>query len=122
MLGKRFLAGLLLLLTAACAGAAIQGQDSPSHGGGTEALIKAVTRYRALEPRLTADQKEEFTEAYAQLCKSYRTAGILLESVMDAQDEANANQALLAFQKTVGQLPAFADRVCQVVREFEGGK
>ena len=120
MMTKRFLAGLLLLLTAACAGAAVQA--SPYQGGSVEALKRAIANYRALEPKLTEGQKEEFREAYAQLCKSYRTAGILLESVMDSEDEANANTALLAFQKTVAQLPLLADRVIQVVRKLEGGK
>jgi hypothetical protein len=120
MMRKRFLAGLLLLLTAACAGAAAQA--SPSQGGSTEALKSAVAKYRALEPKLTAAQKEEFTEAYAQLCKSYQTAGILLEAVMDSEDEANANTALLSFQKTVEQLPVLTDAVIKVVRKLEGGK
>jgi len=122
MLGKRFVAGLLLLFAAACAAPGVQGQGSPSYDGGAEALKSAVAKYRALEPKLTAGQKEEFGEAYGQLCKSYQTAGILLESVMDAQDEANANQAMLAFKRVVTQLPAMTDRVSQVVRGFEGGK
>jgi hypothetical protein len=72
---------------------------------------------------LTADQKEEFREAYAQLCKSYQTAGILLASAMeDTQDQANTNTALLAFQRTVAQLPAMADRISQVARGFEAAK
>ncbi len=122
MSGKRFLAGLLLLLTAACAGAAAQGPASRSYDGAAETLKRAVATYRALEPKLTADQKEEFREAYAQLSKSYQTAGILLASAMDAEDQANTNTALLAFQKTVAQLPAMTDRVSRVVRGFGGGK
>ena len=122
MLGKRFLAGLLLLLTAACAGTTAQGPGSPSYDGAAENLKRAVATYRALEPKLTPDQKEEFKEAYAQLCKSYQTAGILLESAMDAEDQANANTALVAFQRTVSQLPAMTDKVSQVARKFEGGK
>lgn len=123
MLGKRFLAGLLLLLTAACAGTAAQGPASPSYDGAAETLKRAVATYRALEPKLTADQKEEFREAYAQLCKSYQTAGILLASAMeDTQDQANTNTALLAFQRTVAQLPAMTDRISQVARGFEAAK
>jgi len=122
MLGKRFLAGLLLLLTAACAGTAAQGPASPSYDGAAETLKRAVATYRALEPKLTADQKEEFREAYAQLCKSYQTAGILLASAMDSEDPANTNTALLAFQRTVAQLPAMADRISQVARGFEAAK
>ena len=122
MLVKRLIAGLLLLLTAACAAAGVQSTASQSYDGGAEALKKAVATYRALEPKLTPDQKEEFREAYAQLCKSYQTAGILLSAVMDVQDQANVNTALLAFQKTAAQLPALTDKVCKVVRGFVGGK
>ena len=120
MIGKRFLAVLLLLVTAACAGAAVQA--SSSQDASAEALKKAVAKYRAIEPKLTAGQKEEFREAYAQLSKSYQTAGILLEAVMDSEDEANANTALVSFQKTAEQLPLLTDRVIQVVRKLEGGK
>jgi hypothetical protein len=75
-----------------------------------------------LSKAVPEEQKQEFEEAYAQLCKSYQTAGILLASVMNAQDQESVNTAMLSYQRLATQLPAMADKVSRLVRGFKGGK
>ena len=123
MLGKHyFVAGLLLLVAGACATAGLQNQASPSYEGVADMLVNAITTYQALEPRLTAEQKREFNEAYAQLCKSYQTSGLLLEAAVDAADQASAHTAVISYQRTVVQLPGMAEKVSRLVQGFKGGK
>ena len=122
MLGKYMVAGLLLLLAGVCAAAGSQKQSSTSYEGVADMLQDAVSTYLTLEPRLTESQKEEFKEAYGQLCESYHTSGILLESAIDTEDQANAHTAIVAYRRTVTQLPAMADKVSRLVQSFKGGK
>jgi hypothetical protein len=120
MLGKYLVAGFLLLFAGVSAAAG--GQSSTSYEGVAETVQNAVSTYLALEPRLTEDQKEQFKEAYAQLCKSYQTSGILLESAIDTEDPGSAHTAIVAYKRTVVQLPAMADKVSRLVQGFKGGK
>ncbi len=122
MLGKHILSGILLLLAGACATAGGPSLGSTSYEGVADMLLNAVTTYQALEARLTAEQKQEFKEAYDQLCKSYQTSGILLESAVDADDQASAHTAIISYQRTVVQLPGMAEKVSRLVQGFKGGK
>jgi predicted negative regulator of RcsB-dependent stress response len=119
---KHLFAGFLLLFAGACASAGWQNQASTSYEGVADELQNAVTSYQALESRLTAEQKQEFEEAYAQLCKSYQTAGILLASVMKAQDEESVNTAMLSYRLLATQLPAMADKVSRLIQGFKAQK
>ena len=75
---KYLLAGFLLLFAGACAGSGWQSGTSTSYEGVADKVQNAVTGYQALEPRLTADQKQEFEEAYAQLANRIRRRGFFL--------------------------------------------
>ena len=119
---KYLLAGFLLLFAGACASSGWQSRTSTSYEGVADKLQNAVTGYQALEPRLTADQKQEFEEAYAQLAKSYQTAGVLLASVMKAKDQDSVSTALLSYQRLMSQFPAMADALLQLVQSFKTGK
>lgn len=119
---KFLLAGFLLLFAGACASAGWQNRTSTSYEGVADKVQDAVTGYQALESRLTAEQKQEFEEAYAQLCKSYQTAGILLASVMKAQDQESANTAMLSYRRLATQFPVMADKVSRLVQDFKAGK
>ena len=78
MCGKYMLAGFLLLFAGACASAGLQNQASTSYEGVADNLKNALITYQALKSGLTAEQKQEFEEACAQLCKSYQTGGLFL--------------------------------------------
>ncbi len=119
MRGKHLLAVLLLLLVGACASGGIG--NSTSHPQGiADTMADAITTYKALEPRLSTAQKAEFKEAYDHVCSAYQTAGTLLTSITDAQDEASAHTALFAYNMTASELPKLADRVWQLVQKFKG--
>ncbi len=122
MLGKYVLAGFLLLFAGACASAGLPNKASTSYEGVADELQDAVTSYQALEPRLTPEQKQEFEDAYAQLCKSYQTAGILLASIMKAQDQESANTAMFSYRRLATQFPAMADKISRLVRGFKTEK
>ncbi len=119
---KYVCAGFLLLFAGACASAGLSNHTSASYEGVADTVQNAVTGYRAIEPRLTAEQKQEFEEAYTQLCKSYQTAGVLLDSVMKAADQDSANTSLLSYQRLAAQFPEMADKLSRLVRGFKTEK
>lgn len=119
---KHLVACFLLLFAGACASAGLQGHSSTSYEGVADKVQNAVTAYQAMESRLTAEQKQEFEEAYGQLCKSYQTAGILLGSVFKAQDQESVNTAMLSYQRLASQFPEMADKISRLVQGFKAGK
>jgi hypothetical protein len=121
MHAKFLSACLLLLLTGACATVCVDGGAAQYSAFGDK-LQSAVTTYRSLEPRLTEDQKNEFAEAYGQVCKAYQTAGILLGAILKAADQESANTAELSYRRTMTELPDLVDRVTRLVKGFEEGK
>jgi hypothetical protein len=121
MHSKRFLIGLLLLLVGACASAGLGNPEATSAGGIADTMTDAIKTYQALEPRLSAAQKEEFKDAYNHVCSAYQTAGTLLTAIFDAYDEASAHTALVSYQMTMEQLPILANRVSQLVQSFKAG-
>ncbi len=123
MRGKYLFAVFLLLFAGACASVGRVNETAPtSYEGIADTLQKAVTAYRAMQPRLTADQKREFDEAYGQLCKSHQTLGVLLASVMSAQDEESVDGAFMSYRRLAAQLPAMAERVSRLVEGFKSEK
>jgi hypothetical protein len=117
---KHFLVALLLLLLGACASVGIGNPGATSAEGMAKTITDAVTTYKALEPRLSAAQKEEFKEAYNHVCSVYQTAGILLGSILDAYDEASSHTALVSYQMTMDQLPILTNKVSRIVQSFKG--
>ncbi len=114
--------GLLLLVLAACATLGSQGRDSTSYLAFGDKLQSAVTTYKAQEARLTEDQKKEFQEAYAEVCKAYQTAGALLNAILKAGDEESANTAVLSYRRVTTELPDLVNKVVWIVRDFKAGK
>jgi hypothetical protein len=117
---KRFCAALLLLLVAACASGAGGNSGFAGGRGFPDTLADAITTYRAMEPRLSAEQKTEFKEAYDRVVSAYQMAGTLLASVFDAADEASAHTAMVGYMTTADALPGLTDRVAKLVRGFKG--
>jgi hypothetical protein len=121
MRGKRILSAFLLLLVGACASAGVGNSAATQPQGIANTMTDAVTTYKALEPRLSTTQKNEFKEAYDHVSSAYQTAGTLLASIFDAADEASAHTALVAYQTTSVELPRLADQVWKLVQRFKGG-
>jgi hypothetical protein len=118
MLRKCSLLTIVLFLLASCASAELGRPTSATYEGSAATLQTAVESYQRLEPRLTVQQKKEFKESYEGICRSYQTAGILLESVVDAADPASANTAMVSYQRTVAALPRMIDKLAGLVRSF----
>jgi hypothetical protein len=112
---------LLFFVLSACASGGA-GQPGAGHSrdvAGT--MIDAMATYRGLEPRLSAAQKEEFREACDHVSSAYQTAGVLLASFFDSEDEASANTALVAYRTTMTELPKLADEARRLARSFKAG-
>jgi hypothetical protein len=122
MRSKLLSAGFLLLLTAACAAGGLYDRGSTQFVAFGDKLQDAVTTYRSLEPRLTEDQKMEFEQAYARVCKAYQTAGVLLGAILKAADQESANTAELSYRTLMAELPDLVNKVTRLVRDFKGGK
>lgn len=120
---KRLLVfGLLLLVLASCATMGFQGRDSTSYLAFGDKLQSAVTTYKEKEPGLTEDQKREFQEAYAEACKAFQTAGVLLNAILKAGDEESANTAVLSYRRVMTELPDLVNKVVWIVRDFKTAK
>lgn len=111
---------LLLLALGACASGGLGGPGAGRSGDVAGTMTEAMTTYRSVEQRLSAAQKEEFREACNHVSSAYRTAGILLASFFDAEDEASANTALVAYRTTMTELPKLADEAARLARSFKG--
>jgi hypothetical protein len=116
--GYSFLTWLVCLVIAGCASADLNRPTAATYEGSAATMQMAIESYQRLEPRLTAQQKKDFKESYEGICRSYQTAGVLLESVTDAADPASANTALISYRRTVAALPGMIDKLAGLVRSF----
>jgi hypothetical protein len=115
---ERFLIGLVLLLAASCASTDLRTLTAASYEGAGEIMENSVNTYLRLQPKLTPVQQQEFKEQYAAICKSYQTAGILLDSATDAADAASAHTAVISYRRTIAELPNMINRLSQLVQSF----
>ena len=113
------LVGFVLLFVALCGSGFAAGPNAESFRGAADILQSTVDAYRKAEPRLTAAQRDEFKEAYTAICSAYQTAGVLLESVMDAADEPSARTAMFSYQRIAGELPNMVNKLAKQVRSYK---
>jgi hypothetical protein len=108
----------LFLATLASASLARQTATTTYEGSGNT-MESVVATYQKLEPKLTAEQKARFKEAYDGICEAYQTSGILLASVMDAADAVSARTAMISYQRVMGALPEMIDKLNRLVQGFK---
>ena len=113
-----FLVWIVCLTIAGCASADLGRPTAATYESSADTLQTAIESYQRLEPRLTAQQKKDFKESYEGICRSYQTAGVLLESVTDAADPASANTAMVSYRRTVAALPGMINKLGSLVRSF----
>jgi len=115
---RYFLAAMLLCLPAACASMEALNPGATSYKDVGSSLQQVVTTYRTLAPRLTSEQREEFKKAYGDVCASYEVAGKMLVAAIEGEDSANANTAMMNYQRIVIELPDRVSAVSRLLQTF----
>ncbi len=119
MFGMRAFLVCLIFLCAAAVPPAGLAAPADTYEGSGRVVQRAVETYQKLEPRLSAEQKKRFKEAYDGICESYQTAGVLLTSVTEAADAASARTALVSYQRIMTELPNMINKLDRLVQGFK---